>query len=308
MRNRCKLALAGLLLLCLFPRSFAGQTGYRIIHVGSPIASVPFPCERDTTYCEGEFDGQWVRVGALDGKIITLDVMYSGKTLHREVIAMSPITLAQAIKIHSLQPGFAVPHFGLAKDRDGATYGIADVTNDIVYHCIDIADTGIVSSVSYLSPDAPVLGTAALQKLEASGNSLLQEARLAKPYSNLISPINSGSALGDSTQKAHNRNEAIDGLAERTDKVIGSGKMLLALIGQVSNWYEVDKDHPEAAAKSQDLRNMKSKFDTYWHDLSVYADANQSFLGEQNLEVIPFDTKKEIDSKIRQLEAMGFEE
>lgn len=308
MKNQCSLAFRWILFFCLCSPLTNGQTGYQIIHIGAPIATLPFPCEVNAVYCEGEFDGQWMRADAIDGKILTLDVIYSGQNLQGQAIASSPITLAQAIRLHSLQPGFVSPAFGLARDRDGATYGIVDVANDIVYHCISTAATGTVTTVSYLSPDAPVLRTAALLKLGTSAISLLQEARLAKPYSNSISPIHSGNASGDSAQKAQSRKEAIDGLAERTDKVIGSGRMLLALIGQVSNWYEVDKDHPEAAAKSQDLRNMKSKFDTYWHELIVYADANKSFLGEQDLEVIPFDAKKEIDSKMRQLEAMGFED
>jgi len=84
--------------------------------------------------------------------------------------------------------------------------------------------------------------------------------------------------------------------------------MVLALIGQVSTWYEVDKDHPEATAKAEDLRTMNLKFNTYWHDLILYADANNSLLQEQDLALIPFDMKKEIDSKMRQLKAMGFEE
>jgi hypothetical protein len=84
--------------------------------------------------------------------------------------------------------------------------------------------------------------------------------------------------------------------------------MVLALIGQVSTWYEVDKDHPDAAAKSQDLRTMNAKFGGYWYDLMGYAVANKSLLREQDLDLIPFDLKKEIDSKMRQLKAMGFVE
>lgn len=307
MKNQCSLALAGVVFFSLCSLVTRGQTGYRIIRVGAPIASLPFPCNSDAVFCEGEFDGQWIRADVIHGKMLSVEVIYSGQTLHRDVITSNPITLAQAIKLHSLQPGFSAPRFGLAKDRDGAIYGIVDLANDIVYECNGAA-TGKVKTVTYLSPDAPVLGTAALLILGASGDSLLREAQLAVPYSNSVSPIHSGNGPGDFAQKAHNRNEAINGLAVRTDKVIGSGRMLLALIGQVSNWYEIDKDHPEASAKSDDLRNMKLKFDTYWHDLTGYADVNRYLLREQDLEVIPFDMKKEIDSKMRQLEAMGFEE
>lgn len=165
MRNQDVFALGGILLLCLCPLSFAGQTGYRAIHVGAQIAGLPFPCTDDAVYCEGEFEGQWIRTDAIDGKILTIDVIYSGETLHRVVIAGSPITLAQAIKLHSLQPGFAEPILGSAKDRDGKTYGIADVANDIVYHCSGTEPISTVKTVTYLSADAPVLETAARLKL-----------------------------------------------------------------------------------------------------------------------------------------------
>lgn len=308
MRNRSKLALGGILVLCLCPRSFAGQTGYRIIRVGAPITTLPFPCADDAVYCEGEFDGQWIRTDAIDGKILTVDVIYSGETLHRVVIAGSPITLAQAIRLHSLQPGFADPILGMAKDRDGNTYGIVDVANDIVYHCSGTSAMSTVKMVTYLSADAPVLETAARLKLGSSGSSLLQIARTAKPYASSTSPIQSSVTDDHSAQKARNRQDAAEGVSERTDKVIGSGKMVLALIGQVSTWYEVDKSHPEAAEKSGDLRVMNLRFNTYWRELMLYADENKSLLQEQDLAIIPFDMKKEIESKMRQLNAMGFEE
>jgi hypothetical protein len=40
----------------------------------------------------------------------------------------------------------------------------------------------------------------------------------------------------------------------------------------------------------------------------LYADENKSLLQEQDLAIIPFDMKKEIESKMRRLNAMGFEE
>ena len=300
--------LRGVLCLCLFVLPLHSQTGYRSIHVGAPVESLPFPCAADATFCEEEYDAQWIRVDAIEGKILTVDIIYSGETLHRDPITSSPITLAQAIRLHSLQPSFATPVFGLAKDRDGNTYGIVDVANDIVYHTSGISPTSTVETVSYLSPDAPVLATAALRKLGESGSLLLRAARLAKPYSNSFSPVQPIGSVDDLTPKALNRHQALNGVAERTDKVIGSGKMVLALIGQVSTWYEVDKDHPDATAKSEDLRKMNSTFKSYWRDLMVYLQANKSLLKETDLEVIPFDMKKEIESKMRQLKAMGFEE
>ena len=84
--------------------------------------------------------------------------------------------------------------------------------------------------------------------------------------------------------------------------------MVLALIEQVSTWYQVDKNHPDATAKSEGFRTMNLRFNAYWHELLLYADANKSLLQERDLALIPFDMKKEIESKMRQLNAMGFED
>jgi hypothetical protein len=308
MKLWCGWKFPGTVCFYLLALPLQGQTGYRNIHIGGSMTSLPFPCEAGAVYCEGEYDGQWVRVSALDAKILTIDVIYSGETLHRDVIASSPITLAQAVRLHSLQPDFAAPILGLAKDRDGKTYGIVDVANDIVYETSGVAAIDTVKRVGYLSPDAPVLATAARLTLGENGSLLLHAARLAKPYSSSTAPVQPSGTANESAPKALNRKEAMDGVAERADKVIGSGKMVLALIGQVSTWYEVDKDHPDAAAKSQDLRTMNAKFGGYWYDLMGYAVANKSLLREQDLDLIPFDLKKEIDSKMRQLKAMGFVE
>ena len=297
MKPWCGWKFRGALCFCLLALSLQGQTGYRIIHVGGSMANLPFPCETDALFCEGKYDGQSVRVMADDGRILNIDVMYSS----------SPITLAQAIRLHSLQPGFAAPIFGLATDRDEKTYGIADTANDIVYFTSGVAAIDTVKMVSYLSPNAPVLATAARLTLGENESLLLHAARLAKPYSSSTAPVQPSGPADESAPKALNRKEAMDGVAERADKVIGSGRMVLALIGQVSTWYELDKDHPDATAKSQDLRTMNAKFESYWDDLIGYAEANKSLLRDQDLEVIPLDMKKEVDSKMRQLKAMGFE-
>jgi hypothetical protein len=176
-----------------------------------------------------------------------------------------------------------------------------------VYFTSGVAAIDTVKMVSYLSPNAPVLATAARLTLGENGSLLLHAARLAKPYSSSTAPVQPSGPADESAPKALNRKEAMDGVAERADKVIGSGRMVLALIGQVSTWYELDKDHPDATAKSQDLRTMNAKFESYWDDLIGYAEANKSLLRDQDLEVIPLDMKKEVDSKMRQLKAMGFE-
>jgi hypothetical protein len=301
--------------LCLASVSLLGQTGFGAIRIGEPVAILPFPCT-GAVFCEGEYLSSWVSVDGYGGIINGIDIIYSGSsatvdptTLGPLVIKSSPITLAQAVKLHSLQTGAIPPVFGLAKDNHGKTYGIVDISNRIAYTASGSSADSQVDRVVYLGSDAPVLKTAARSKLATSGDPLLQAARSSEPYANLLA-ISPGRVEDTplSTRKAANHNEAAEGVQERSDTVIGSGKMVLALIEQVSTWYTVDKDHPTAIAKSEELRRMHPKFLTSWRDLILYSDANKSLLLSEDVEKIPFDLNKDVESKMRQLKAMGFEE
>jgi hypothetical protein len=257
-------------------------------------------------------------VDVLGGIINSVDVIYFGNTVTVDpatlapiVIRSSPITLAQAIKLHSLQAGAKAPVFGLAKGEGGKVYGLVDISNEIVYKAGGTSPASTVEDVFYARSDAPVLEDAANSQLANHGNSLLQAATSSEPYTNANPPKNVREGDADaplSTQKAANHAEAVEGLKERSDTVIGSGKMVLALIEQVSTWYQVDKEHPTAIAKSEELKRMYPKFFASWRDIILYAEANKSLLKEQNLGAIPFDLNKEVESQMRQLKAMGFEE
>ena len=84
--------------------------------------------------------------------------------------------------------------------------------------------------------------------------------------------------------------------------------MGLALIDQVSTWYTVDKDHPTAVEKSEELRKMYPRFQEAWRDLRDYVKVNDGLLTKNDLEAIPIDLEEQVTSKMRQLRAMGYEE
>jgi hypothetical protein len=301
------------LVLCFSSLSLLGQSGFGAIRIGGSTSVLPFPCT-GVVFCEGVYRSSWVRVSFLNGIIGNIDVIYSGTTLNIDpntliplTIKSSPITLAQAIKLHSLQANNKPPVFGLAKGEGEKTYGLTDISNEIVYTASGASATSTVDEVSYVSSDAPVLMDAASSKLADYGKSIIQAAVSSEPYAD-TNTMSSTADVPLSMQKAASRGEAAEGVKERSDTVIGSGKMVLALIDQVSTWYQVDKDHPNAIAKSDELRKMYPKFLASWRDIILYADANKTLLRAEDLETIPFDLNKDVESKMRQLKAMGFEE
>ena len=119
-------SVIGLICLGLCSASLSAQSGFGAIRMGGSTASLPFPCSDDM--CEGQYRSQWLKVTSQNRTIMSIDAVYSGITLSEDPIERSPISLAQAIKLHSMQPGFRVAVFGLAKNRRGKIYGVVDVT------------------------------------------------------------------------------------------------------------------------------------------------------------------------------------
>jgi hypothetical protein len=304
----------GLVLMYAHPAAVLGQSGFGIITVGGTPEQLPFPCT-DSIFCEGVYQSSWVRVNLLEGRILGVDVIYSGNTLipGHVPIASTPITLSQAIKVHSLQKGLKPPRLGYAKGEMGI-YGIADFVNMIVYTTPGTESTSPVKSVAYVSETAPLLLDAKLSELAAAGSDkLILAAEGAPTYNNAV-PFDGAqepsttvfSNSKSTTLRASSHRDAVDGLQERVDVVVGSGRMLLALIDQVSTWYTVDKDHPTALQKSEELRTMYPKFISASNDLSDYLSTNESWFTGHDLDIVPVDLPREVGSKMRQLKAMGF--
>jgi hypothetical protein len=91
---------------------------------------------------------------------------------------------------------------------------------------------------------------------------------------------------------------------------MGKAARTLALIHAVTTWYEVDNEHPDAVSKSKQLREFFRSFhDEYGHLLLMYK-ANERILREPDVVILEEAMQKseEIESSMRRLKAMGFEE
>jgi hypothetical protein len=215
--------VVGVLCLGFCSLSLCGQTGFGNLRVGQPVSAIPFPCA-DVVSCEGEYQGSWVRVSFNNGTISNIHVIYSGKTQLGDPIEMTPITLAQTIKVHSLQDGMKPPVLGLAQRRDGTVFGVTDTENQIVYITNSSVASSPVTEVVYVRPDAPVLAAATRSKLPDGGDSLVQAAHAAGPYTNQAKKPHVRGVDSPAPPRDKNRIEVPQDLRVLGDKEKGGGK------------------------------------------------------------------------------------
>jgi hypothetical protein len=159
-------------LLVLALNSFAAE--YKGISVGQSVDTLPKELRCFSIYCVGQYKGDWLKVIPLHGHVFMLDVIYVGKPpqspFQRKVSVSRSISLAKALRLHSLQSGMAAPVLGEAQGESHVTYGIVDTANGISYHVTGTptAATSSVTNVVYLSGTAPVLKAPALSADEAA--------------------------------------------------------------------------------------------------------------------------------------------
>jgi hypothetical protein len=70
-----------LLFLGLLSGAIVTAAGYKGIRVGGNVSDLPKNFVQDKNYSEGEYQGSWFRISMLDGKVLSVDVIYSGKSL-----------------------------------------------------------------------------------------------------------------------------------------------------------------------------------------------------------------------------------
>ena len=165
------------------------RPSFQGITVGQPIFRLPFPCT-DIVFCEGVVNGYHLRIMVLKSSVLTFDVIYKGKSFSNGVIDEPPISLAQAVKMHSMN-GSSAPTFGYALDKNGTIYGLVDLMNNVIYTTSapltrDTANVGksFVINVSYVGPKAPVVKSANTDLLaSATTATLLSDAQSAPLYS-----------------------------------------------------------------------------------------------------------------------------
>jgi hypothetical protein len=302
---------------------------FKDIYIGEPLSALPFKCDKFS--CRGRYQSLYARVYADNGNnnVAWFSIIYSEdqKWEGWEIkVTASPIPLlSQAVKVHSLQPGFSKPEFGYARDVNGHVYGVVDMANRISYNVLSPLNMGpdsSVSEVSYLENEAPVLQHAKESPLsERDSEELLEAAENSPPYTGSVEVYDSieekASALAKDHEdlRAATRSEAIDKLNAQVDVAIGKGRRTLALIKSLERWYEIDKDNPDARTEAAELREFYPAFQKEYDKLYTIINLNEDlWKGGHSLQneaypliLEPFNLQKEVESQMRRLKAMGFE-
>ena len=305
--SKCSVVVAALLV----PLGLSLASEYKAIRVGEDATDLPETVRGDALYREGYHQGTWIRTSLLGGKVLNFDVIYSGRSIDSKVTITQEVTLAQAIREHSLREGMAPPQFGYAVDRAGETYGLADVRNAIVYRASPVGSDSLVEKVAYLSDSAPVLQSAKDRPLAYDRSTeLLRAARTAAAVPQASSEAElQAIPESENTFRASNREEAVKKLQEQNDVVLGKERRTLALIRDVAVWFEVDPKHSEAVSKAKQLREFYAAFHEEYRRLLFIYRANESILERGDILLLQeaMSGSDELESKMRQVKAMGFQ-
>lgn len=164
------------------------KLGFHGVFLGQPISRLPFPCDDPKGSCEGLVSGIEVIVSNWNGRVSRLSIGYVKFRIADKQFNPSPITLAQAIKVHSLQAGAKLPVLRDAGEVAGSHW-LLDSGNHLVYWIDQKASLApetigksLVPEVDYLSSDAPIFEPAQSKSLGSVEASLLAEARRSAMY------------------------------------------------------------------------------------------------------------------------------
>ena len=166
--------------------------GFGEITLGASINSLTLTC-LELVVCEDSYDSVWVRVRHGDGVVQAVEVVYSGKKKTGEPVTSSPITLAQAIRMHSIRNGHRAPRLAFGGTRNGNRV-IVDVANGIGYVADGAFESSLVKEVRYVPITDPLIEAASGSPLTENGARLLKAARATRFYRNLLAEGESGGA------------------------------------------------------------------------------------------------------------------
>jgi len=110
-------------------RKSTRNLGFHGIAVGQRISALPFQCNAPRADCDGIVAGNFVKVSVWDSTVTRVEVIYKGITSRTlQLIEAPPISLAQAVRLHSLQIGAKLPALRYAPESF-----FVDSSNRIVY-------------------------------------------------------------------------------------------------------------------------------------------------------------------------------
>ncbi len=180
--------------------------GFDEIKVGAHIFGLPIPCLRPVV-CEDRYESMWVRVWHANAQVRRVDVVYAGwESKSGGEIRSSPITLAQAIRTHSLRYGSKTPRLGFA-GNEGPYRMVVDFANGISYLAGAVTETSPVVEVRYLSDGNPLIERAFAEPLFQRGTWLVRAALLSPRYKNLVAETEGAAAKRAADAQAMLRNE-----------------------------------------------------------------------------------------------------
>ncbi len=279
------------------------QIGIGEIHLAAAVSTLPFPCV-DPLVCEGPYASAWIRVWHGDGMIQRIDVVYSGeKGRGGEEIPAPPITLAQAIKTHSIWNGRRAPRLGLAGTA-GAERMIVDVANGVAYFANGATPESGVSEVRYLPISDPVVASASSSMLSKHGQWLIQAAWTMARYRNPPAGQRHGEPEALVAEEPSTRQDLRLQLQTMAKALSAYAKATLILSGHVSESLR-NNEKPDAEV-SANLKRAYVHLTESTHEALVFLSDHPGMETPEDMEALPLDLAGQAEDKMHKLIEQGF--
>jgi hypothetical protein len=273
------------------------------IRLAAPLSTVPFPCP-DPIVCEGQYAAAWIRVWHGDGVIQRIDIVYSGKkTGSQEEISFHPITLAQAIKTHSIWNGRRVPRLGFASD-EGSLRMIVDYANGVAYFSNGATAGSIVSEVHYLPVTDPEVRSASSSPLSEQGRWLVKAAWTAERYRNSQTEGKPPAPKADSEEMQFTRQKLALQLEKMSQSLSGYAKTALMLSEHLSE--SLKKNEKPDADVSDKLKKAFACLTESTHEALDLISENPGLVRLEDVEALPLDLAAQAEERMNELIEQGF--
>ena len=273
------------------------------VRLGTGVSALPFPCA-DPVVCEAPYASAWIRVWHADGMIQRIDVIYAGgKGPGGEEIEGKPITLAQAIKTHSIWNGRKAPRLGLAGNT-GAQRVLVDVANGVSYFANGATPESRVSEVRYVPITDPVVASASNSMLSKHGQGLIQAAWTTERYKNPPAGQKQGESEAVVPGEQSTRQELSLELHNMSKALSAYAKATLTLSGHVSE--SLKKNEKPDQEVSANLKKAYARLTESTHEALVFLSAHPGMGTPEDIEGLPLDLAGQAEDKMNELIELGF--
>lgn len=294
-------------LLCFHPKPIHAysaadeKTGFGEITLGAAVSNLPFSCVRPV-FCETVYESVRVRVWHAFGVVQRVDVVYAGKSTQTgEKIQSSPITLAQAVRAHSIRYGPSVPRMGFGGSAGGARI-LVDYANGIAYFAETAVANGRVKEVRYLPMDDPVILTASASPLSEHGEWLMKEARYAPRYKNLLA------GAEQANEPAQTEEISDDVIARRLEKVSSEARVYAqaTLMMSARVMQSLEKKEAPDPVVSASLRKTYARLNATTSEAMSLVNDHPEAVTAGDREALPLDLAGEAEARMKELVSRGF--